>query len=65
MRRVLFLVTLVLGATAPTQAWAQAQLLGASGLGRRLVPLDARARGIGNAGVTLHGGNLSALNPLL
>jgi hypothetical protein len=38
-------------------------LLGATGLGRRVQAVDARARGMGGAGVALHGGNLSAINP--
>ncbi len=61
--RALSLALLLASTLTPTQVWGQAQLLGASGLGRRVLPLDARARGIGNAGVSLHGGNLSALNP--
>ena len=42
---------------------AQESLIGPTGLGRLVRPLDARARGIGNAGVALHGRNLSAMNP--
>jgi hypothetical protein len=64
MRRRAFLVlALGLGAVIPAQAAAQIRLLGATGLGRRVTALDARARGMGGVGVALHGGNLSALNP--
>ena len=64
LRRI-FVQALVLAACAlaPAQAWAQVNLLGATGLGRRVLALDARARGMGGAGVALHGGNLSAVNP--
>jgi hypothetical protein len=62
MRRALPLL-IVVGLLLPAQATAQVRLLGATGLGRRITPLDARARAMGNAGVAMHGGNLSALNP--
>ena len=63
--RRIFVSALVLAAcaVAPVQAWAQVNLLGASGLGRRVLAIDARARGMGGPGVALHGGNLSAINP--
>jgi hypothetical protein len=61
-RRALPLL-IVFSLLLPAQATAQVRLLGATGLGRRITPLDARARGMGNAGVALHGGNLSAINP--
>lgn len=64
MRRLLLVLLIcVAGGALPCDAFAQVRLLGATGLGRRLTPLDARARAMGNAGVTLHGGNLSAVNP--
>ncbi len=63
-RRLLPVVVIALiSVLLPVQAVAQVRLLGATGLGRRLTPLDARARALGNAGVALHGGNLSAVNP--
>jgi hypothetical protein len=68
MARTLTLVLISVGALAPIRAAAQEDtlppsLLGAAGLGRRVLPLDARARGMGNAGVALHDGNLSGINP--
>ena len=64
-RRRVFVRVLVLAACllGPAQAQAQVNLLGSTGLGRRVLALDARARGMGGAGVALHGGNLSAINP--
>lgn len=64
MRRALLvlLIGVAIGAL-PCAAFSQVRLLGATGLGRRLTPLDSRARAMGNAGVALHGGNLSAVNP--
>ncbi len=38
-------------------------LIGPAGLGRLVLPLDARARGMGGAAVALHGSNYSAINP--
>ncbi|MGD8700706.1 MAG: hypothetical protein PVJ43_15525 [Gemmatimonadales bacterium] len=62
-RRLPVLLIILVGALLPAQAYAQVSLLGATGLGRRLTPIDARARAMGNVGVALHGGNLSAVNP--
>jgi len=42
---------------------AQTQLLGTVGLGRPGRGVEARARALGGAGVALHGGNFSAVNP--
>lgn len=64
IRRLLFVLLIgVTSAVLPSVSYSQVRLLGATGLGRRLTPLDARARAMGNAGVALHGGNLSAINP--
>jgi len=63
IRRLLLVLLIVAGALAPVRAWAQVNLLGATGLGRRVLALDARARAMGGAGVALHGGNFSAINP--
>lgn len=64
MRRGLFVLLIGAASVAlPSAAYCQVRLLGATGLGRRLTPLDTRARAMGNAGVALHGGNLSAVNP--
>lgn len=53
-----------LAALLPAEGLAQQlNLLGTAGLGRRVLPLDARARGMGGAGTALHGGNMAALNP--
>jgi len=62
-RRLLLTLLVVASALAPARALAQVNLLGATGLGRRVLALDARARAMGGAGVALHGGNLSAINP--
>ncbi len=62
-RPLAVLLIALASALLPAQAYSQVRLLGATGLGRRLTPLDARARAMGNAGVALHGGNLSAVNP--
>lgn len=56
----LVLVALMLSAS---ELAAQLPIPGAAGLGRRVRPLDARARALGGAAVALHGGSLSALNP--
>ncbi len=59
-----FCVLLSLAAlTGPSPAQAQVRLLGEAGLGRRIRPLDARARAMGASAVVLHGGNFSAVNP--
>lgn len=57
------LTALVLCGMASHPASAQSNVLGSVGLGRLARPLDARARALGNSGVALHGGNLSAINP--
>ncbi len=64
-RTLLSLCALILLAAAVGERSAQAQvrLLGEAGLGRRMRPLDARARAMGASAVALHGGNLSAVNP--
>jgi hypothetical protein len=65
IHRLLFVTILASGLMAPTMAVAQtdAPLLGNIGLGRRIAPLDARARGLGGAATALHGPNMSAVNP--
>lgn len=57
------LVVLIAGSLLPVGLLAQTPLPGAAGLGRRLRPLDARARALGGTAVALHGDNLSAVNP--
>ncbi len=59
----LFVLLVVSGAAVDRAAQAQVRLLGEAGLGRRMRPLDARARGLGGSAVALHGGNFSAVNP--
>ncbi len=61
--RPLLVLMLAVSVLVPAGVSAQVNLLGATGLGRRVRSLDARARGMGDAGVALHGGNLSAINP--
>ena len=65
IHRPFFAVILASGLLAPTMAAAQtaAPLLGNIGLGRRIAPLDARARGLGGVAAALHGPNMSAVNP--
>jgi hypothetical protein len=46
----------------PARLAAQTEAQGLAGLGRLMQPLDARARALGGAGVTLHL-NLSVINP--
>jgi hypothetical protein len=48
---------------AEAQSGSDVRLVGNVGLGRPMVPLDSRARGMGNTGVTAHGVNLSMVNP--
>ncbi len=66
-RRLFSVVVLAFGLWVPGVARAQSQsevrLLGNVGLGRPLAAIDARARGMGSAGVTVHGVNLSMVNP--
>lgn len=56
-------LVLLAAALLPLPSYAQETLIGPTGLGRLVRPLDSRARGMGNAGVALHGQNLSAVNP--
>ncbi|HSG81245.1 MAG TPA: hypothetical protein VLC48_03270 [Gemmatimonadota bacterium] len=68
MRRALIAnLVVVFALLTPAAVLAQSEpavpLLGNSGLGRPVQPLDARARGMGGAAVALHGANLSLVNP--
>lgn len=63
MRGIALILLFVPLALPAADASAQVSLLGSTGLGRRVTALDARARGMGNVGVALHGGNRSAVNP--
>ncbi len=65
-RPLLLAVVLAAGLVLPGAVAAQSdevRLLGNVGLGRPVLAIDARARGMGGAGVTLHGVNLSMINP--
>lgn len=59
--RIAFLSVIAATMAAPLNA--QTDLVGTTGLGRILQPIDARARALGGSAMALHGGNLSAVNP--
>jgi hypothetical protein len=57
---------LVIALAVPGAAAAQSdevRIIGNVGLGRPAPPIDARARGMGGAATTMHGVNLSMINP--